>query len=316
MATIVGQGDYRYRIVEDWAKLPDGWSFKEVAAVGVDKNDNVYCFTRGEHPVIIFDRAGNFLRSWGEGEYFRAHGVHMGPDDSIYLTDDGGHFVRKCRLEDGKVLLELGVPGEPKPYLSGEPFNRCTHTALSPTGEIYVSDGYGNARVHKYSPDGKLLMSWGEPGSDPGQFNLVHNICADADGWVYVADRENHRVQVFDGNGKYEAQWNNLHRPCGLYMHYGHKPICYIGELSVNRLNANLGPRVSIVDNEGKLLSRIGDPFAGTAPTAFIGPHGLAVDSHDDLYVAEVCWTLWPGLFPGQPHPPGLRALQKYERVR
>jgi DNA-binding beta-propeller fold protein YncE len=240
----------------------------------------------------------------------------MGPDDSIYLTDDGGHFVRKCRLEDGKVLLELGVPGEPKPYLSGEPFNRCTHTALSPTGEIYVSDGYGNARVHKYSPDGKLLMSWGEPGSDPGQFNLVHNICTDADGWVYVADRENHRVQVFDGNGKYETQWNNLHRPCGLCMPYGHKPICYIGELSVNRLNANLGPRVSIVDNEGKLLSRIGDPFAGTAPTAFIGPHGLAVDSHDDLYVAEVCWTLWPGLFPDQPHPPGLRALQKYERVR
>ena len=254
------------------------------------------------------------MRSWGEGQYPRAHGVHMGPDDSIYLTDDGGHFVRKCSL-DGKVLLELGVPGTPAPYLSGEPFNRCTHTALSPKGEIYVSDGYGNAKVHKYSPDGKLLMSWGEPGSDPGQFNLVHNICTDADGWVYVADRENHRVQVFDGNGRYETQWNNLHRPCGLYMPYSHNPVCYIGELSVNRLNANLGPRVSIVDNQGKLLSRIGDPFAGQAPTAFIGPHGLTVDSRGDLYVGEVCWTLWPGLFPGQPHPPGLRALQKYERV-
>src|SRR5713101_4955837 len=164
MATIVGQGDYKYEIKENWAKLPDGWSFKEVAAVGVDRQDNVYCFTRGEHPVIVFDL-------------------------------------------DGKVLLELGVPGKPAPYLSGEPFNRCTHTALSPKGEIYVSDGYGNAKVHKYAPDGKLLLSWGEPGSDPGQFNLVHNICTDADGWVYVADRENHRVQVFDGNGKYETQW-------------------------------------------------------------------------------------------------------------
>ena len=170
MATIVGQGDYKYEIKENWAKLPDGWSFKEVAAVGVDRQDNVYCFTRGEHPVIVFDRDGNFLRSWGEGQYIRAHGVHMGPDDSIYLTDDGGHFVRKCSL-DGKVLLELGVPGKPAPYLSGEPFNRCTHTALSPKGEIYVSDGYGNAKVHKYAPDGKLLLSWGEPGSDPGQFN-------------------------------------------------------------------------------------------------------------------------------------------------
>ena len=230
MATIVGQGDYKYRIIEDWAKLPNGWSFKEVAAVGVDKNDNVYCFNRGEHPVMVFDRAGNFRHSWGEGQYPRAHGVHMGPDDSIYLTDDGGHFVRKCSL-DGKVLLELGVPGEPKPYMSGEPFHRCTHTALSPKGEIYVSDGYGNAKVHKYAPDGKLLMSWGEPGTSPGEFNIVHNICTDADGWVYVADRENHRVQVFDGNGKYETQWNNLHRPCGLYMDYARHPVAYIGEL-------------------------------------------------------------------------------------
>src|SRR5436305_158753 len=186
MSIIVGTGDFKYRIVEDWAKLPDGWSFKEVGAVGVDANDNVYVFNRGEHPMMVFDRDGNFLRSWGEGQFPREHGVHMGPDESIYLTDDGGHFVRKCRLEDGKVLLELGVPGEPAPYMSGEPFHRCTHTALAPNGDLYVSDGYGNARVHKYSPDGKLLMSWGEPGTDPGQFNIVHNICCDADGWVYA----------------------------------------------------------------------------------------------------------------------------------
>ena len=129
------------------------------------------------------------------------------------------------------MLLELGVPDKPAPFMSGEPFHRCTHTALSPRGEIYVSDGYGNARVHKYSPDGKLLMSWGEPGTGEGEFNIVHNICCDPDGWVYVADRENHRVQVFDGNGKYETQWKNLHRPCGLYMSYDHQPICYIGEV-------------------------------------------------------------------------------------
>jgi hypothetical protein len=269
--------------------------------------------------MMVFDRDGNFLHSWGEGQYPRAHGVHMGPDESIYLTDDGGHFVRKCRLEDGKVLLELGVPGKPTPYMSGEPFHRCTHTALSPKGDIYVSDGYGNARVHKYSPDGKLLMSWGEPGTDPGQFNIVHNICCDADGWVYVADRENHRVQVFDGNGKYEAQWNNLHRPCGLFMPHSHRPVCYIGELgpsmAVNLNSPNLGPRVSIVDNQGKLLSRLGDAHAGQAPTSFLGPHGLAVDSHGDLYVGEVCWTLWPGLFPDKPRPDNLRAIQKYERL-
>jgi sugar lactone lactonase YvrE len=268
---------------------------------------------------MVFDRDGNFVRSWGEGQYPRAHGVHMGPDDSIYLTDDGGHFVRKCSL-DGKVLLEIGVPGKPAPYMSGEPFHRCTHTALSPTGEIYVSDGYGNARVHKYSPDGKLLMSWGEPGTSEGEFNIVHNICTDAEGWVYVADRENHRVQVFDGNGKYETQWNNLHRPCGLYMDYTRHPVCYIGELgpsmAVNLKSPNLGPRVSIVDHEGKLLSRFGDPHASLGPTGFIGPHGMCVDSRGDLYVGEVAWTLWPGAFPGEPRPENLRCFRKFEKVR
>jgi hypothetical protein len=187
---IVGSGKFTYRVNADWAKLPEGWSFKEAGGVGVDSKDNVYVFNRGEHPMMIFDREGKFLRSWGEGQYPRAHGVHMAPDDTMFLTDDGGHFVRKVTL-DGKVLLELGVPGKPAPYMSGEPFHRCTHTALSPRGDIYVSDGYGNSRVHKYSPDGKLLFSWGGPGTGEGEFNIVHNICCDADGWVYVADREN-----------------------------------------------------------------------------------------------------------------------------
>src|SRR5213082_235873 len=270
MAIEVGSGDFKYRIAEDWAKLPDGWSFKEVGAVGVDGKDNVYVFGRGEHPMMVFDREGNFLRSWGEGQYPRAHGVHMGPDDSIYLTDDGGHFVRKCRIEDGRVLLELGVPGEPAPYMSGEPFHRCTHTALSPQGDIYVSDGYGNARVHKYAPNGTVLRSWGEPGTDPGQFNIAHNICCDADGWVYVADRENHRVQVFDGNGKYETQWNNMHRPSGLFLERGAQPRFYVGEIGggmpVNYEMPNVGPRISIYGPKGEMLARLGQRPAGLEP--------------------------------------------------
>ena len=147
MAEIVGTGDFKYRIVENWAKLPDGWSFKEVAAVAVDSKDNVYAFTRGEHPIIVFDRNGNFLRSWGEGQYPRAHGIHTGPDDSIYLTDDGGHFVRKCSL-DGKLLLEIGVPGKPAPYMSGEPFpippSRRRAISTSPT--VTATHGSTNIR--------------------------------------------------------------------------------------------------------------------------------------------------------------------------
>ena len=189
---IVGDGAYAYEPVENWAKLPPDWSFKEIGGVGVDNNDNVYVFNRGEHPMIVFDRDGNFLRSFGEGLFPRAHGVFMAPDDTIWLTDDGDHTVRQCTLQ-GKVLLTLGISGKPAPYMSGEPFHRCTHTAMSPQGDIYVSDGYGNSRVHKYAPNGKLLLSWGGPGTDPGEFNIAHNITCDADGWVYVADRENHR---------------------------------------------------------------------------------------------------------------------------
>ena len=171
MAVTLGSGDFRYEVEEGWGRLPGGWSFREVAAVGVDKKDNVYCFSRGQHPIIVFDRDGNFLRSWGEGTYKRAHGITMGPDDTIYLTDDGDHTVRKCTLE-GKVLLTLGIPGKAAPYQSGEPFNRCTHVALSPKNEIFVSDGYGNSRVHKYSPDGKLLLSWASLAAIPGSSTL------------------------------------------------------------------------------------------------------------------------------------------------
>jgi hypothetical protein len=318
MTETLGAGEFRYEVQNDWAKLPPGWSLREIGGIGVDAADRVYVFSRSEHPVTVFDNDGNFLGSWGEGVFKRPHGVHMGPDESIYLTDDGDHTVRKCTL-DGKILVEIGIPGKPSPYMSGAPFHRCTHTALSPGGDIYVSDGYGNACVHKFSPDGKLLMSWGEPGTDPGQFNIVHNICCDADGWVYVADRENHRVQVFGGDGRYEAQWNNLHRPCGLFMPHSRSPICYIGELGpvmrVNRNMPNIGPRLSIVDHQGHVLARLGAMHAGLGPTQFLGPHGLAVNSRGDIYIGEVSVTLWPSLFPGEPMPPDVRCLRKLVKI-
>jgi hypothetical protein len=320
MSVILGTDGYRYEVVENWAKLPDGWAFDaDVAAVGVDKDDHVYAFSRGAHPMMIFDRHGNFLRSWGEGTFRRPHGVHMAPDGTVFLTDDGDHTVRNCTLE-GKVLLTLGIAGKPAPYMSGEPFHRCTHTALSPKGEIYVSDGYGNAKVHKYSPDGKLIKSWGEPGTDPGQFNIVHNIVTDAEGWVYVADRENHRVQVFDGNGRYETQWVNMHRPCGLYCCRGTRPQFIIGELgpamAVNRNHPNLGPRLSIVDGEGKVVARLGgEAGPGLESGKFVAPHGLAVDSRGDIYVGEVSYTEYPRLFPDQAVPWRMRSLQKLQRL-
>jgi hypothetical protein len=315
---VVGSGDYTYRVVADWAKLPIGWTFRDVAAVAVDSQDRVYVFNRGEHPMMVFDRDGNLLNSWGEQLFHRAHGLHVGPDDTLYCTDDGDHTVRKCTM-DGKLLLEIGIPGRPSGFMSGAPFNRCTHTALSPDLDIYVSDGYANARVHKFAPDGKLLFSWGECGADPGQFNIPHNIVSDPDGWIYVADRENHRVQIFDGNGRFETQWNNLHRPCGLYMEGGAHGCCYIGELGphqpVNAKFPNLGPRVSIMSRQGELVSRV-DEKSGLPPGQFSAPHGICVDRHGDIYVGEVSWTAWQTYtHPGEPVPPSVRSLQKLVRV-
>jgi sugar lactone lactonase YvrE len=320
MDVVMGSGAFTFKPQENWAKLPEGWEFGDVAAVAVDRLDRVYAFNRGKHPMIVFDREGNFLNSWGEDLFSSAHGLHIGPDDTLYCTDDGDHTVRKCTF-DGKILLELGLPKEKTPYMSGRPFNRCTHTALSPTGDIYVSDGYGNARVHKYSPSGKLLLSWGEPGTLPGQFNIPHNICCDADGWVYVADRENHRIQVFDGNGKYETQWNNLHRPSGLFMTGGKCPFCYVAELgphmNVNRDHPNIGPRISVLDMKGALVARVeATPARGTGPGQFISPHGLAVDSRGDLYVGEVAYNSFSRSYPNIPKPEWIRCLQKLVKVQ
>ena len=243
----------------------------------------------------------------------------MAPDDTIWLTDDGDHTVRHCTL-DGKVLLTIGVPGAPKPYMSGEPFHRCTHTALSPQGDLYVSDGYGNARVHKFAPNGTLLFSWGEPGTDPGQFNIAHNICCDRDGWVYVADRENHRVQVFDGNGKYQAQWNNMHRPSGLYLHGGRSPASTSARSAAawgstttcptsGRGSASTAPRARCW--RGWAAARPGSSRASSSR-----PHGLAVDSRGDIYVGRGVVHNWGNRYKGQSPPPGLRSLQKLVKVR
>ena len=323
MSVVLGTDGFRYEVRDGWAKLPPGMEFNaDVAAVGVDKHDNVYAFNRGKHPMCVFDREGNLLRTWGEGIYPRAHGVFMAPDDTIWLTDDADHTVRQCTLE-GKILLTIGIPGKPSPYMSGEPFHRCTHTAMSPDGDhLYISDGYGNARIHKFTVSGRWLSAWGEPGTDPGKFNIPHNICCDAEGWVYVADRENHRVQVFDGNGKFETQWVNMHRASGLCMDaHTPTPRFYVGEIgpdmAVNIDMPGCGPRVSIYTQKGELLARLGHEHAGLATGQFISPHGLAVDSHGDIYVGEVSYTNWGRRVraKGEEIPKGLRSLQKLVKV-
>ena len=315
MATTVGSGNLLFEPVENWEKLPPGWEFIDVAGVAVDSKDNVYAFNRSEHPVVVFDRDGNFLRSFGEGQFSdRPHGVHISPDESIYCVDDGLHTIQKFTL-DGKLLMTLGSPNQPAPKWQGKPFNRPTHVAVSQrTGYLYVSDGYGNSRIHKFTPDGRHVLSWGEPGIDPGQFIRPHNVVIDRDDYVYIADREAHRIQVFDANGKFITMWNNIHRPDGICL--DHEGNFFIGEL--NGMGGvddapGLGHRVSVYNLHGQLQTRFGEPEEGEGPTQFIAPHGVAVDSRGDLYVGDVAYTIRGRHM----HPPKhLKCFRKFARKR
>jgi DNA-binding beta-propeller fold protein YncE len=298
-----------YRGMPDWEQLPAGYAHPDVAAVAVDSKGRAYLFCRAEHPVLIYERDGRFVGSWGEGMFtMRTHGITIAPDDSVWCTDDAGHSVRKF-TPDGKILLALG-DNVGKPSDSGydgsnittvargaPPFNRPTNLAVAPNGDLFVSDGYGNARVHRFSATGKLLASWGEPGTGPGQFMLPHGIAVDAAGSVYVCDRESDRIQVFTAEGRFIREITDVQRPTQIVLAGG---LMYVSELGwrAGQRSFRHGPierdqpsRVSVLDKNGAVVTRIGGPDQ-CAPGSFCAPHGLAVDSNGDLYVAEVVWTI------------------------
>jgi DNA-binding beta-propeller fold protein YncE len=314
MAETFGEGDFQYRYLESWIKIPEGMKLMECPGVAVDSRDRVFILTRGEHPIMVFDREGNFIRSFGEGLFStRTHGLFYSEyDDSILAADDGIHTIQKFS-PDGEKLLEIGERNHPAPKWSGQPFNRPTSAAIRPSnGDIYISDGYGNSRIHVYTADGEYKFSWGEPGIDPGQFIRPHNIAVDNEEHVYVVDRECHRVQVFDPEGNFLTMWNNIHRPDAMVLWQNH---IYIGEL--NGMGGvddapGLGHRVTIYDLLGNRVCLFGDKEEGEGPGQFIAPHGIAVDSHGDLYVSEVSFTIRGSKM----NPPKeLRSFSKYERV-
>jgi DNA-binding beta-propeller fold protein YncE len=290
---LYGTGKYLYQLVDGWAKCPEGRPFTDICGLSIDSQDRVYILDRGAHPVMIFDREGNLLTWWGAGFFKRTHGIYVGPDGSVYCTDDHSHTVSKFTPE-GKVLLMLGNKDQPsdtgyvdQPDLykrlasikrGGPPFNRPAGVALSSSGDIYVSDGYGNARVHRFSHDGTLLFSWGEPGDGPGQFRIPHSIWVDRQDRVWVADRENNRIQIFTGQGEFLSQWTDLKRPTDIFI--DDEETVYVSEL---------GLRVSIFTIDGKLLARWGSDEQDKETAVFLAPHAIAVDSQGDLYVGEVC---------------------------
>lgn len=319
-----------YEVRQGWEQLPDGWTFVEVAGVATDSADNVYVFNRGDHPMIVFDRDGQMLRAWGEGVFTNAHGLFIDDADLVYCADNGDHTVRTFTV-DGTLVRTLGTPGRasdtgfeawsrPVQY-GGEPFNMVTNAAVGPSGDLYVSDGYGNARIHVFSPRGEHRFSWGEPGRGPGQFRLPHAIAVDRNGTVYVADRENSRIQRFDQSGGYLGQWDHLERPDDLYIDSDEN--LYVAELGhiAGRMPPGFEPppprhephaRVSVLTLDGEVQTRFGGPEP-CEPGSFFAPHGIWADSRGDVYVGEVIASGGGrrGLVPLDCH-----SLQKFVRLR
>lgn len=315
-----------YHVVPNWEQLPAGWRHGDVVGVAVDSRDRLFAVTRRDARCLIYEPDGTFVTSFGEDVLTeQAHAVTIGPDDAVYIVDGGDHTVKKFS-PDGELLLTLGTAGAPSEtgydgehaasIVGGPPFNRPTKAAIGPNGDIYVSDGYGNARIHRFSAAGELLESWGEQGSGPGQFNLPHGVWI-ADNRVFVADRENDRVQVFSLSGELLAIWDHIQRPTDIYAD-GHG-LLYVTSLPWRAGVSEFGNPapvysrpggVYVLDLDGNILTRWGSAES-CAYGGFVAPHGIVADSRGDLYVSEVTWTY--GVQGGYV-PEGCKALQKFAR--
>lgn len=261
------------RAEPEWPKLPAGWTFQETPGVTVDAREHVFVFHRGEHSIIEFDRDGKLLRSWGDHVFLRPHGVRVDPEGNLWAVDDLGHIVVKMDAA-GRVRMVLGRKG-----LKGETkdlFDRPTDIAFASNGDFYVSDGYGNSRVVKFAKDGRYLSEWGKKGSAPGEFNLPHSVAVDKQGRVYVGDRENRRMQIFDADGKFLREWKHVGSPWGLYI--TEDQFLYMCDGYNNRiLKLNL---------EGNVIGSVGS--FGKLPGQLDYAHHLSVGRSGAIYVAEI----------------------------
>ena len=261
-----------FRVDPAFVNLPDSVTLGACSGVAVDSKGNVYLFHRGKQPIICLDPNGKFLRSWGDDTIGTAHGLRIDRDDNVWVTDIGNHQVLKFSPA-GKLLLALGKAGSAGDGI--DEFNKPTDVAFGPQGAIYVSDGYGNNRIVKLTPNGGFLTQWGEAGDGPGQFNLPHSIVVDQNGRVVVGDRENNRVQVFESSGKLVAVWPGF-APFGLaYDRQGH---LFVADGRANK--------VLQIDDHGKVVRSWGQE--GAKPGQFQLPHMLAADARGNLYVGEI----------------------------
>jgi DNA-binding beta-propeller fold protein YncE len=311
----VGTSTFEFEPVLGWGQAPAVPTYREVSDVAVGLDNEVYVLSRGPARVLVFDSAGSLLRTWGEDTLGqRPHGITIAPDGSVYCVDEFEHIVRRF-TPAGEPLGTIGTAGVPSDTgvdfrvkgiyertatiaRSAGPFNHPTALAIAPNGDLYVTDGYGNARVHRFDAEGTLLESWGDPGVGAGEFHVPHALCIDERNRLLVADRENERIQVFTLGGKYVEEWTDVQRPAGIVI--GPDGMIYVAELS-RRTNhkswtrpptsTDLSSRLSVLDPDGRVLARVGaedDPYKAVSLTA---AHGIALDGQGDVYVAEVTFT-------------------------
>lgn len=286
-----------YTVVHGWPILPEGMVLGQVSGVAVDSHNHVFIFHRAEgswatdktHPIasptiLCFDGAsGKLLVSWGENRFLEPHGLRVDSRDNVWVTDRALQQIFKFS-HDGKLLLTIGT--ERTAGVDATHFNLPADIAFASDGSIYVADGYGNNRIAKFSPEGKLLLDWGHKGTGPGEFNLPHSVAVDAQGLVYVADRSNARIQVFDANGKFLKMWCSpeLGRPWSLTI--GPDNLLYVvdgGDLKPAPPDRG---QLLKLDLSGKILAKW-SRFGNYDGQIYWG-HDLAIGKDGAVYVGDV----------------------------
>jgi len=268
-----------HKLVRDWAQLPKGMNFGECSGVDVDKAGNVWVFNRGHWPLIQLDKNGKLVQAWDEDtvRVRSSHGVRVAADGGVWIVDVKGHVVMKVS-PSGRVQMVLGQrQGTPGNNEAKDAFNEPTGLAFTPDGGFYVSDGYVNSRVIQFNRDGEYIRHWGKKGTADGEFNLVHDVAIDSKGRVYVADRSNSRVQIFDAAGKFLGKWTDAGAPWGLY-YVAKEDAIYMCDGGANR--------VVKLNLDGQVLGVLGS--YGKAQGKFDFAHNMAVDSEGSIYVAEI----------------------------
>ena len=285
-----------YQVDAAWPKKPTHLKWAEMPGIAVDAQDRVYLCTRTETPIQVYDAEGNFLHAFGQGVLSpgAAHHLKIDPEGNLWAADIADHVVRKFSPE-GKLLLTLGRPG-----VKGRDevhLNQPTDMAITTSGHIFVADGYGNARIVHFDKTGKFIKAWGELGSKPGQFSIPHAIAADSRGRLYVADRNNVRVQVFDQAGKLLDEWRNLLVPWGFCITKQDEIwVCGSSPMQWRKEDSALGcpPKDQVFmkfNSDGKLLQLWTVPKAANGmekPGECNWVHCIATDSKGNLYVGDI----------------------------